>query len=109
MKFRPRVTSAAVVGAQAPAPPSSKPEKHRCYSCGVGLPRRIQRLCSYCIGDPSKGYDGYFADMIADEITLIEQLTGKTMPPAYAEGWRRDLSHRSAWEAGPYEARRALR
>lgn len=47
--------------------------------------------------------------MIADEITLIEQLTGKPMPPAYAEGWRRDLSHRSAWEAGPYEARRALR
>lgn len=57
----------------APAPIEST--KIRCRSCGVGLPPgQIIKppakyyVCSYCIGDPYWGKDGYLFDMIQEEL-----------------------------------------
>lgn len=56
--------------ADAPAPRSSKP---RCGSCGVGIPQLDGRpfRCSYCVGDPFFGKDGYLLDIIRAELEIV--------------------------------------
>jgi hypothetical protein len=60
--------------AEAPAP---KAETPRCGSCGVRIPQLNHRpfRCSYCVGDPFFGKDGYLLEMIN------EALAGE-LPPA---------------------------
>ena len=58
-----------------PPPTSSKP---RCGSCGVVIPQLDGRpyRCSYCVGDPFFGKDGYLLDIINEELTKVRLVHG---------------------------------
>ena len=59
----------------APAPsPAAKVERPRCGSCGAGIPQLNHRpfRCSYCVGDPFFGKDGYLLEMILEELEVVK-------------------------------------
>lgn len=71
--MRPRVARSTLKPERAVD--EAKPEKVRCRSCGVGLPPgqyikppARHYICSYCIGDPYWGQDGYLRDLIEAEL-----------------------------------------
>lgn len=64
-----------VKGAPSDGPAAPESAKVRCRSCGVGLPPgqyvkppARYYVCSYCIGDPYWGQDGYLREMIEEEL-----------------------------------------
>lgn len=60
------------------APPAPRSSKPRCGSCGVGIPQLDGRpfRCSYCVGDPFFGTDGYLFDIIRAELEIVRTRHG---------------------------------
>lgn len=80
---RARVSRSTLLAREVKGAPSDAPvqesTKVRCRSCGVGLPPgqfvkppARYYVCSYCIGDPYWGQDGYLRDIIEAELAAPE-------------------------------------
>lgn len=69
--------------AEAPPP---KTERPRCGSCGVRIPQLNHRpfRCSYCVGDPYFGKDGYLMDMIQETLEVVKQTHGPLVASQHA-------------------------
>lgn len=72
------------------APPPA-PGRLRCRSCGVCMPvGQVLRppakyyRCSYCVGDPYWGKDGYLLDIIAEELERVKKEHGKLVASQHA-------------------------
>lgn len=64
--------------------PVAKPDKYRCATCGVSIPKLLQRpfICSVCADDPCHGTDGLLVDILKEMNADAEALLAKqsTLP-----------------------------
>lgn len=116
--MRPRVSRSTLLAREVKGAPADSPSlesaKVRCRSCGVSLPKGQYvkpparfYVCSYCIGDPFWGQDGYLRDMIEEELddpkTPIERRNLVTLILFGSNRANRRAAARLAYKNGPQQ------